>query len=237
MPLPKTKHPLHETVMPSTKKMVTYRQMLVSDEKILLMAKASEDETDIYRAVKQVVNNCMFDKNVDQLTTFDIEWMFLKIRALSIGNRIELAFNDLEDETEYKFEVDLDDVVVVFPETEEGDGSLIQVDEDTALKLRYPPSGIFDEEKAMGDSKDAYEYIASRCIDKIFSGDETYLASDSTEEELFDYIQNLGAKQYRSVKSFISSTPHLNYVIEYTNNKGTPRKIALTTLTDFFTLR
>ncbi len=234
MPLPKTKHPLFETKLPSTGKMISYRQMIVSDEKILLMAKSSEDEGDIFRAVKQVVNNCVFESNIDNFTTFDIEWVFMKIRSTSIGNIIELAFEDKEDGQEYTFNIDLDEVEIKFPT---GVDKLVKLDEDTAITLRYPPASLFDEEQAMGGSQDAYEWVASRCIDKVFSDDETYVASDYTAEELFEYIQNMGVKPYQQVKDFIGSTPHLNYVIEYTNSEGTERKLALTTLTDFFTLR
>lgn len=235
MPLPKTKHPLFETTLPSNGRMISYRQMLVSDEKILLMAKSSEDDNDIYRAVKQVVNNCIIGE-VEELTTFDIEWLFLQIRSTSIGNLIELAFVDKEDEQEYKFAVDLDDVVINWPrQFEEGEGALITVGDNTAIKMRYPPSGLYDDKQATGP--DAYEYIAARCIDTIFDGDDIYSSEDSSIEELVEYVHNLDVKTYKIVKDFIASTPHLNYVLEYTNSKGTERKLALTTLTDFFTLR
>lgn len=237
MTLPKTKRPLFDADLPSSNKSITYRQMLVRDEKILLMAKSSEDEHDIYRAVKQVVNNCIFDVDVDSLTTFDIEWMFLKIRSTSIGNVIKLTYFDKEDEQEYSFMVDLDDVVVVFPDFEDSDGSLVKIDDNTAIKLRYPPSSLLEDDEALGDDKDSYEYIASQCIEKIFDGDETYVAADHTKEELLEYILDLDTKSYAKVKNFIAAIPHLFYEIEYTNSKGTERKITLTTLTDFFTLR
>lgn len=236
MPLPKTKHPLFETELPSTKKMVTFRQMLVSDEKILLMAKSSQDDTDIFRAVKQVVNNCMFD-GIDNLTTFDIEWMFLKIRAASIGDTIELEFTDKEDEKAYRFDVKLDDVKIIWPELTESTSNLIKIDEELAMTLRYPPASILEDERAMGDNDDSYEFVASKCIDKIFEDEETYIASDYTDEELLDFIMNLNTKAYAQVKDFISTTPYLYYKIAFTNEKGTEREIVLTTLTDFFTFR
>jgi hypothetical protein len=106
MPLPKTKYPLFEATLPSTKKKIMYRQMLVSDEKILLMAKSGEDEADINRAVKQVVNNCVTPDSIEKFTTFDIEYLFVKIRAVSIGNVIEVGFIDKEDEKEYDFSIE-----------------------------------------------------------------------------------------------------------------------------------
>lgn len=234
MPLPKTSHPLFEMTLPSTNKDILFRQMLVKDEKILLMAKASEDDNDIYRAVKQVVNNCLVEVNVDSLTTFDIEYAFLKIRSMSIGNIVELAFIDKEDEQKYTFEVDLDDVDILYPENV---SQVINIGDSTAIKLRYPPASLFDDANALKGNDDAYEWIASKCIEAIYEDNEVYPAEDSTEEELLEYINNLDTKSYREIKKFISEMPRLNYVIEYNNSKETPRKISLTTLTDFFTLR
>jgi hypothetical protein len=231
--LPKTKHPLFETILPSTKKKIVYRQMLVSDEKILLMAKASDDESDIFRAVKQVVNNCIFDESIDKFTTFDLEWMFLQIRSNSIGDTIQLSYLEGEGE-EHTFTVSLDDIEVKYPE---GVSNLVQINDDQSLKLRYPPASLFDEAQAMSKDDDSYEYIAARCIESIFDDNEVYLAADSTVEELVEFIHNLDTKSYQKVKDFISSTPHLYYLIEYKNKGGEDRKIALTTLTDFFTLR
>ena len=234
MPLPKTNHPLFEMKIPSTGKDVLYRQMLVKDEKILLMAKAGDDDQDIYRAVKQVVNNCLFDVDIDRLTTFDIEFAFIKIRSQSIGNNVELSFKDLQDEEEYNFVVDLDDVVVKYPDNV---SQIIKVSDDVSLKLRYPPSSLFDDAKAIKDSEDAYEWIASRCIETIYDNDEIYTPEDCTDDELLDYIMNLDTKSYGEIKSFIANMPRLHYEIDYENKAGTKRKITLTTLTDFFTLR
>lgn len=233
MALPKTKHPLFETKLPSSGKNIVYRQMLVSDEKILLMAKASEDETDIYRAVKQVVNNCIFENDIDSFTTFDLEWLFLKIRSSSIGDTIQLAYIEGEDE-EYTFTIDLNDVEIKYPE---GVENLVKINDDQALKLRYPPASLFDEAEAMSGDTDSYEYIAARCIEMIFDEDETYPAEDTPIEELVQFVHGLTTKAYAGVKEFISSTPHLYYLVEYKTKGGEDRKIALTTLTDFFTLR
>lgn len=234
MPLPKTHHPLFEATLPSNQRNVYYRQMLVKDEKILLLAKTTDDDSDINRAVKQVVNNCLMDVDIDTLTTFDIEYMFIKIRAVSIGNEVELAFKDAEDEKEYEFTVDLDKVTLRFPK---GINSTIKISDELGMSLQYPPASLLDEKLAAENSKDAYEFIAAKCIDKIFEEDEVHLASDYTNEELLEFVENLDVKSYNKVREFLASTPHLFYEIEYTNEKGTARKIPLTTLTDFFTLR
>lgn len=232
--LPKTDYPLFELQVPSTGKSVKYRQMIVKDEKILLVAKASEDNADIYRAVKQVVNNCFFDIDIDQLALFDVEYMFLKLRSSSIGDQIELTFRDLEDEQEYEFIVDLNEVEVTFPE---GVNRTIQINDSVSLMLRYPQAYILEDDRASYDSEDSYEFIASKCIETIFDDNEAYPANDCSDEELLDYIMNLDVKSYQDVKRFISNLPSLKYTISYTNSKGTEREFTLSTLTDFFTLR
>jgi hypothetical protein len=239
MPLPKTQHPLFETVLPSTKNKISFRQMLVREEKILLMAKSSKDDADINRAIKQVVNNCIMDANIDKFTTFDIEWMFLKIRSVSIGNVVELAFIDKEDEKEYDFEIDLDKVEMKWPEFEEGEGNkLVITPDEMGIFLRYPPASLFDETVASKAGEDAEEFVAAACIQKIAEkgDDEVHLAEDYTMHELVEFVKDLDIKSFNSIRNFIATTPHLFYEIEYKNSKGTERKITLTTLSDFFML-
>jgi hypothetical protein len=231
--LPKTKHPIFDEKLPSTGKPIKYRQMLVREEKILLMAKSSGDNADINRAIKQVVNNCLLDQNIDLLTTFDIEYMFIKIASGSIGNVVDLVFIDKEDEKEYEFQVDLDKVEIKYPEKIE---SQVKISDDLAISLKYPPASLFDEKLVAEKSEDAYEFLAAKCIDKIFSEEDVYIASDYSTDELIEYVKDLTPKEYNKVKAFIASTPHLYHEINYQNSKGTERKIVLSTLSDFFTL-
>lgn len=231
--LPKTKYPLFEIKIPSTDQKVYYRQMIVSDEKILLVAKVSEDPSDIFRAVKQVVNNCIIDDiEIDDLSTFDIEYLFIKIRATSIGNVIEVAYHDSGDDSEYKFVIDLDKIEVNFPENISPN---VKINDSSMVVLRYPPATVFDERDEVISSFDGYEYLASMCIKQIFDGDEVYEATDYTKEELVDFIQNLDTKTYGTIKEFLSNMPRLHYAISYENKQGVRRDLSLNTLTDFFT--
>lgn len=209
--------------------------MLVRDEKILLMAKSSKDNADINRAIKQVVNNCVQLDNIDSLATFDIEWLFLKIRSASVGSIVELAFIDKEDDKEYDFEVDLDKIKLKWPEFKEGEGDrLVITPDERAIFLQYPPASLYDEQLAAEAGKDAEELVMSYCIDKVMVGDEAYPADDSTREELVEFIKDLDLKSRDKIRSFLGNMPHLFYEIEYKNSKGTERKITLTTLSDFF---
>jgi len=231
MPLPKAKFATFETQIPSTKQKIQYRQFQVAEEKILLMAKSSEDEGDIFKAIKQIVNNCVLDDiDIDELCTFDIEYMFIKIRAVSVGNVIELTFQ--EGDGTYKFFVDLDEVKVTFPDNTT---NIVQITEDQGIELRYPPASLFDSRNTVMTGVDAYEYLAAKSIVKIFDGDEVFLAKDCSEQELLSFINTLDSASYQSVKKFLSSIPRIQHTVEYTDRTGVQRKLELNTLTDFFT--
>lgn len=233
MALPKLKYPIFEIKLPSTGNKLLYRQMLVEDEKILLTAKASEEPSDIFRAVKQVVNNCLIDEvDIDSFTTFDIEYLFIKFRAVSIGNVIEVTYRDTADESEYKFFVELDEVEVTFPD---GADKMIKISDDAGVLMKYPSAALFDDQNSMMTGKDGYEYLAASCIDVIYDGDEIYPAAESTIEERLEYVQSMTTKDYAQVKSFLNNLPRLQYHIEYENKEGVRRKLELNTLTDFFT--
>jgi hypothetical protein len=118
MALPKLMHPTFELTVPSTKKTCKFRPFLVKEEKLLLMAKQSGEQIDIVNVLKQVINNCDVESVVDvsQLSSFDIEYLFLKLRAKSINNMIELSYTDYEDDQNYKFTVNVDDVEIQYNE-------------------------------------------------------------------------------------------------------------------------
>ena len=118
MALPKLTHPMFDVVVPSSKKVIKIRPMLVKEEKILLMAKTSDDPSEILSAVKQVVNNCIVDSDIDveKFPLFDVEYIFIKIRSYSVSNISKVSYRDNEDNKVYDFEVDLEKVNVVFPE-------------------------------------------------------------------------------------------------------------------------
>lgn len=231
MALPKAKFATFDGTIPSTKQKIKYRQFQVAEEKILLMAKASEDEGDIFKAIKQITNNCILDDiDIDDLCTFDIEYLFIKIRAVSVGNVVELTYQEGEDSS-YKFFVDLDDIEVIFPE---GVTNIIQIAEDQGLELRYPPASLFDSRNTLMNGVDAYEYLAAKSIVKIFDGDEVFLSKDCTEEELLSFINTLDSVSYQAVKDFLTTIPRLQHKVEYTDRTGVQRKLELNTLTDFF---
>lgn len=237
MALPKISHPMFDVVIPSTKKKIKIRPMLVKEEKILLMAKSGEDDREILSAVKQVVNNCIVtdDIDIDKLALFDVEYLFVKIRSVSVSNVSKVSYRDNEDNKIYDFEVELEKVEVQFPEKIEKN---IAISDTTGIVMKYPEAALYsDEEFLKSEPEQMIDNLIVRCIDKIYDGDETFDPKSFKKEEVEDFINQLDVNTYEKLRQFFTSLPKLHYVIEYTNENGNKRTIEMTALTDFFTLR
>jgi hypothetical protein len=236
MPLPKISHPLFDVTIPSNNKQIKIRPMLVKEEKILLMAKSSDDPRDSLAAVKQVVNNCIVDDkiNIDSLTTFDIEYLFVKIRSFSISNVSKVAYIDSEDGETYEFEVNLDEVNVKFPENIE---KKIKVNDDITVVMKYASSELMtNKDFTETDVNKYFDMLIAYCVDKIYEGDEEFDLKDISKEELQKYLEEeFDPLSYDKMRKFVINMPRLNYEISYKNSKGTERKILMTSLVDFFT--
>ena len=237
MALPKISHPLFDVTIPSTNKKIKIRPMLVKEEKILLMAKSGGDARDALSAVKQVVNNCIMDEkiDIDDLTTFDIEYLFVKIRAYSISNTSKVSYTDVEDDKEYEFDVNLDEVTVKFPEKMDKN---IKINDDITVVMKYASSSLMtNDEFTQTDINKYFDMLIAHCVDKIYQGDEVFDISDVSMEELQKYLEDeFDPLSYDKMRKFVLNMPRLNYEIKYTNSKGTERKILMTSLVDFFTL-
>lgn len=237
MSLPKITQPLSELTIPSTKKRIKVRPMLVKEEKILLMAKKSENASDMLSAIKQVVNNCIIDDiSLSKLANFDIEYLFLKIRAISISNIVELIMRQDEGGGQLKLIVDLDDVEVLFPE---GVDNKIDISDDTFIVMKYPPASLYDDERLRDPEIDAdkiFDIVIASCIDKIYQGDVAYDGSTATVDEILEFIENnVSPNEYAKIRKFIDNTPRLYHKIEYKDLKGETQVLELNSLTDFFT--
>lgn len=237
MPLPKIEYPINEIEVPSMKKKFKFRPMLVKEEKILLMAKVSEDDTDIFGAIRQVVNNCCVDEHldVDKLAIFDLEYLFLKIRSLSIGDTTEVAFRDSEDDKVYEFTIDLNAIEVKFPENVDKN---IKISETAGFTLRYPPATLYADKDFLAlEPNKVFDALVLACVDKIFDGEQVYDSSLYQKKELEEFIESLPVKAYDNVRDFFNNVPTMKHEIDYKNSNGTDRKIILRNLSDFFTLR
>lgn len=235
MALPKIDHPIFELILPASNLKINFRPFLVKEEKILLMALQGEESEEIIRAIKQVLNNCILTDgiDIDSLPTVDLEYLFIKVRAKSVNNIIKLSYRDLEDEKKYDVEVNLDDVEVKF---DPNHTNIISLGNNLSLEMKYPRVDITN---SLQDSKTEAELlfdILRNCIDSITQGDNVYKVSDSTPEEVDDFIQNLDVKAFNEVQKFFTSMPRLYHEVKYTNSLGNERTVKFNSLSDFFTL-
>jgi hypothetical protein len=232
MALPKVEKPLFELYVPSMSKSVKARPFVVREEKILLTAQQAGEEKDIILAIKQVLNNCIVDDfDVDELATFDLEYMFLKLRARSVNNIIEVSYRDNEDEKVYDFQIDLDKVEL---KMNEDISNIIMITDVLGIKMKYPSVTILDSVPDTNDAGEVVEYLIKSCVDQIFDEDSVYLSNEYTDEELTDFLDSLDIETFGKIREFFNNLPQMYHKIEYTNKNGNLRTIELTTLSDFF---
>jgi hypothetical protein len=235
MTLPKINHPMFKLTVPSTKKEMRFRPFLVKEEKLLLMAKVSEKEADMMLAIKQVVNNCaMDDIDIDKLTLFDIEYLFLRIRAQSVNNIVSVSYRDYEDNQLYDFEIDLNTIEVLFPENIDKN---IKLDAKSGFMMKYPEASIYEDKEFLKSGDESFFQLTVRCIDKFYDEDNVYPSKDYKLKEIEEFIENLDIKTFDKVREFMINQPKMSHTLNYKNTLGNDRSIELTTLNDFFTLR
>ena len=234
--LPKISHPSFEFVVPSTGKKELFRPFLVKEEKILLMSKTSEDSSEIFRSIKQVINNCAISENfdIDKLTIFDLEYIFLQIRAVSINSITKVSYRDNEDGEIYSFDVDLTKLEVKFPINID---KVIKITDKVGIKMKYPSASIFDDKEFFSYSgEDSFYELMLRCIDKIYNEDDLFDPKDYSKQELEEFMDQLDVKIFEKIQNFMNNIPRLYHTLEYVNKNGNPRIITMNSLNDFFTL-
>ena len=238
MPLPKIATPTYELTIPSTKKKIKYRPFLVKEEKILLLAMESNDAKEIAESVKNVINNCIITRGVkvDNLSTFDIEYLFLNIRGKSVGEEVEVMVTCPDDEvTQVPMSISLDEIKVVQDPKHNRD---IKLDDSLTLRMKYPSLNEFvksnfeSEEEMTVD--DTFSMITG-CIEQIYNEEESWSASDSTEKELKQFLEQLTSNQFKEIEAFFETMPKLSHTLKIKNpNTGVESEVALEGLTSFF---
>jgi len=234
MALPKLSHPTFEIEIPSTKQKVRYRPFLVKEEKILLIAQSSNDPKDILHAVKQVLQNCSIDQiDVEELTTFDIEYFFIKLRSKSVNNIVNLRYKDLEDEKIYDFEVDLDEIEIQYDQDHE---KSINVGKNALLNLKYPRMNLAENLQQVENETELVFEILRHCLDTLIYENKELNFSDYPKEEIEEFIMSMDVNAFNKVQNFFNTMPKLKHEIVYENSLGNQRKIVLQNLNDFFQL-
>ena len=222
MPLPKIATPVYELELPSTGKTIEYRPFLVKEEKVLVIALESEDTKQITTAIKNVIRNCIKTKGVkvEDLPTFDIEYLFLNIRGKSVGEEIEVNVTCPDDgETQVPVTINLDDIEV---QKNDEHTNRIKVDDSVMMEMKYPSldqfiknNFDFNDKNAMDQS---FELIAT-CIDKIFTEDEVWAVEDCSKKEIVEFLEQMNSSQFKEIEKFFETMPKLSHSITVKNPK------------------
>ena len=240
MAIPKILTPTYECELPSTKQKIKYRPFLVKEEKILIIALESRNQNEITNAVKDVLKKCILTRGVkvDDLPTFDIEYIFLNIRAKSIGEDIRLTVTCPDDrETQVPVTIYVDEIKVTKPEGHTND---VVIDDKLTLRMKYPSLNQFVENNFEVDDdpevlvNKTFKVVAD-CMDTVFTEEDAWEAKDYTSSERVKFVEQLNSKQYKKVENFFATMPKLSHTIEVVNpNTKKKSSIVLEGLADFF---
>ena len=232
MPLPKIATPTYELELPSTGETIKYRPFLVKEEKILLLALESEDDAQIAEALKSIVCSCVTTKDFDfnKLASFDIEYIFLNIRAKSVGEIIELFLTCPDDnETEVKVNINVDDIKVKF---DKGHSKTVKISDDLWVDLKYP--GIDTFLGPQNNLDDTFTFIA-KSIEKIYNEEDVWDDSTTTVDEFVSFLENMSSKQFNDVQNFFQTMPSLKHEVKITNpNTKVESSYTIEGLANFF---
>ena len=238
MPLPTIVTPTYELELPSTGKKIKYRPFLVKEEKLLVLALETESTKDISNAIKTVLKNCIQSRGVkvENLPTFDIEYLFLNIRGKSVGEEIEVNLISPDDEvTEVPVTIDIDDIKI---QKSEDHNNKVKLDESLIMEMKYPSLDQFI--KSNFDFKDettmdqSFDLIAS-CIDKIYNEEEVWSTADCTKKEVKEFLEQMNSMQFKEIEKFFETMPKLSHSVTFTNPKTKVEStVVLEGLSSFF---
>ncbi len=240
MPLPKIATPTYELVLPSTGKKIKYRPFLVKEEKILILALESQDSKQITTAIKSTLKSCIQTRGikVEELPTFDIEYIFLNIRGKSVGESVDVIVTCPDDgETTVETQIFLDEIQVQKNEKHNRD---IVLDQNLTLRMKYPSldefiKNNFDISGANDISFEESLDIIASCIDVVYNADESWAASDCTKKELSEWLDTLNSNQFKQIETFFETMPKLSHTVKVTNPKTKVESdVALEGITSFF---
>ena len=232
MALPKIDIPIQEMTLPSTGEKVKYRPFTVKEEKILLVAQESNDPTNEVLAAKQVVNNCLIDKEVSDLAMFDLEYVLMYIRARSVNNVINFTIKDPETEEPVELELDIDKIQITKNEEHTNE---VKINDEYRLFLRYPTIDEFARLTTMDQSDPLSDYtLLVSCIDYIASEDELYYFKDYNQEEIDTFMEDLSTDIVNGITKFFETMPKLRHEMTYINENGNEKTFVVEGMRSFF---
>ena len=216
MALPKLNTPTHKLVLPSTGDEITFRPFLVKEQKLLLMAQQNDNENEIVDNVVQIINNCT-GLDTSNLPVFDVEYLFLKIRAKSVGDIVQLSVKCPDDEETFAdVTVDLDEVGV---QIDESHSNIINITDDIKMIMKYPQMTDIKLNNVNTTETESVFEILKKCILEVHNGDEIINSIDMKPEEISEFIDSLNTQQFESIMQFFNTMPKVRHIIEVTNPK------------------
>ncbi len=241
MPLPKIATPTYELELPSTGKTIKYRPFLVKEEKVLILALESQDVKQITLAIKSVLKDCILTKGIkiEELPSFDIEYIFLNVRGKSVGESIDLIVTCSDDgNTEVPVKVYVDEIKV---KKDPEHSTEIRVDDQIVIKMKYPSldqfiknNFDFTTQESVSTIEKSFDIISS-CIESIFTEEEAWAAADVTKKELIEFIESMNADQFKKIEKFFETMPKLSHTFTVVNpNTKVDNEVTLEGLTSFF---
>lgn len=235
MSLPKPTRPEYSTTIPSTGKKIKYQPFSVKEEKVLILAAESQDMDEISNAISNVLTRCVTspaDFKVESLALFDIEFLFLKARAKSAGEKIKINITDPDDQSyTVEHEINIDRIGI---EKNKKHKSLIDLSEEIKVKMKYPGVSFFAEGLKIDGIEESMETV-SKCISQIVVGEEVYNESDMSVEEITEWLEDLTTEQFAKILEFFQTMPKLKHSITLKNpNREADFTVVLEGLADFF---
>lgn len=230
--LPKIDLPISELELPSTGEKVKYRPFTVKEEKILLVAQESNDAEQELLATKQIVNNCLIDKEVSSLAMFDLEYVLLVLRGRAVDNEISFSIKDPDTNETVQLNVDINEVKVVKSEEHT---NRIQVNDEYSLFLKYPSIDEFAKIIKM-DPKDPLVnyFVMTSCLDTIASEDEVFNFKDYTDEQIDSFMEDMTGDVIKGIQKFFETMPKLRHEMKYKNKEGKEQTFVLEGMRSFF---
>ena len=239
MPLPKITTSQYELVLPSTGKKIKYRPFLVREEKILILALESEDTNQITTAVKQVLKECVIGRvKIEELPSFDIEYLFLNIRGKSVGETVDIIVTCGDDgETQINVSLAIDNIKVQKDPEHTRD---LELGEGYTLRMKYPTMGQFIDTNfnvRNGDENEvekSFDIICS-CIEQVYNEEDMWSASECSKKELREWVESLTSEQFKKIERFFETLPKLRHEITVMNpNTKKENTVVLEGLSSFF---
>ena len=236
MALPKLNVPKYKMKLPSDGRTVNYRPFLVKEEKLLLLATQSQDQEQLIVAIKDIMAACTDVKDIDNLATFDIEYLFLQIRTKSVGESVKVSLTCPDDnETTVEVDIPLDDIKV---KKTRGHKTDLKITPEVTFSMGYPSLDTFVSMNFVGESDIGVDQVfemAGSCIKTISDPEQVYDCADVPKKEIQEFFEGMDTKQFQMIQDFFETMPKLTHTVKVMNpNTGVESDVILEGLASFF---